>query len=157
MIGKILEARRGIRRKINSASKYDTFLHFLATIVLALNVVLILYVMLSVTLNMALSGVGLVDSLPIALYILPLMILLPLMTIAYYRDRVAAWNFVFLVICSVFFGVLSSLIRGFLVCLLLDIIAAIVIFLLGRFRPKSGLRQAGRKDWHTSYYSTCLA
>ncbi len=103
--------------------------HILATIVLALNVVLILYVMLSVTLNMTLSGVGLVDSLPIVLYILPLMILLPLMTIAYYRERTAAWNFAFLIVCSVFFGVLSSLIRGFLICLFLNIISAVVIYI----------------------------
>ena len=144
-MSKILDARRGIRRKINRASRYDRFLHLFVTIVLAVNVVLILYVMLSVTLNMTLSGVGLVDSLPIVLYILPLMILLPLMTIAYYRERTAAWNFAFLIICSVFFGVLSSLIRGFLLCLLLNIIAAVVIFLLGRFRPKSSLRQAGKK------------
>lgn len=144
-MSKILEARRGARRKINYATRYDRFLHLFVTMVLAVNVILILYVMLSVTLSMTLSGVGLVDSLPIVLYILPLMIFLPLMTLAYYRERIAAWNFVFLVICSVFFGVLSSLIRGFVICLLLNIIAAAVIFLLGRFRPKSSLRQAGKK------------
>ncbi len=144
-MSKILEARRGIRRKINSVSKYDRFLHLLVTVVLAINVILILYVMLAVTLRMTLSGVGPVDSLPIVLYILPLMFFLPLMTIAYYRERIAVWNFVFLIICSIFFGVLSSLIRGFLICLLLNIVAAVVIFLLGRFRPKSSLKQARKK------------
>jgi hypothetical protein len=110
-----------------------------------MNTILILYAMLAVTMDMTLSGVGLIDSLPIALYILPLMVFLPLMILAFYRDRSAAWNFVFLIICSIFFGMLSLLIRGFIICLVLNIIAGCAIFILGRFRPKSGLKKAGKK------------
>ena len=137
-------ARRGIRNKITSQKKFDRILHYFITIVLLVNSILILYVMLAVTLSMTLSGVGLIDSLPIALYILPLMVFLPLMTLAFYRDRSAAWNFVFLIICSVFFGMFSILIRGFLIFLALNIIAGFAIFILGRFRPKSSIRQARR-------------
>jgi hypothetical protein len=138
-LNRLIEARQGIRRRINSQKKYDRFLHNY------ISVVLLIYAMLAITLTMALSGIGIIDSLPIALYILPLMVFLPLMILAYYRDRSAAWNFVFLIICSVFFGMLSLLIHGFLFCLVLNIIAGAAIFLLGRFRPKSSLKQVGKK------------
>ena len=144
-MNRFIEKRQGIRRRINSQKKYDGFLHNYITIVLLVNTILILYVMLAVTLKMTLSGVGIIDSLPIALYILPLMILLPLMTLAFHRDRSAAWNFAFIIICSIFFGLLSLLIRGFLICLVINVIAGITIFILGRFRPKSSLKQAGKK------------
>jgi hypothetical protein len=144
-MNQLLEVRRNFRRKINSHEKLDRSLHIFVTLMLTTNVVLILYAMFSISLRMTFGGVGLVDTLPIALYILPLMIFLPLMIRAYYRDRTAAWNFVFLIITSVVFGMLSSLIRGFLICLFFNIIAVVSIFLLGRFRPKGSLRKVGKK------------
>ena len=39
---------------------------------------------------------------------------------------------------------LSLLIRGFLICLVVNLVAGAIIFILGRFRPKTNLRQAGR-------------
>jgi len=131
--------------RITSHKKYDRFLHSFITVVLLVNTILILYVILAVTFDMTLSGVGLIDSLPIALYILPLIVILPLMILAFYRDRSATWNFAFLIICSIFFGMLSLLIRGFLICLVFNIIAGVAIFILGRFRPKTNLKQAGKK------------
>jgi hypothetical protein len=107
--------------------------------------ILILYALISVTFGMTFSGVGFVDSLPIAFYILPMMIILPIMIRAYYRGRTAAWNFVFLMICTVFFSMLSLLVRGFIICLIFNIIAAVLLFFLGRFRPHGKLREAGKK------------
>ena len=101
--------------------------------------------MLSVTVRMSLNGVGLLDSMPIALYILPLSIFLPFMIRAFYRSRTSAWNFVFLIISSVFFSMFSLLVRGFIICIVLDISAVILIFLIGRFRPQGSFRQAGKK------------
>jgi hypothetical protein len=131
--------------RITSNKKFDRYLQRLIIIVLLMDTILILYALLVITIDMTLSGIGLVDSLPIALYILPLMVFLPLMILAFYRDRSAVWNLVFLGICSVFFGVLSLLIRGFFICLVLNIIAGITIFFLGRFRPKNSLKQVGKK------------
>ncbi len=108
--------------------------------------VLILYAMLSVSVRMTLSGVGLIDSMPIALYILPLMIFLPLMIQAFYKSRTAAWNFFFLIVASIFFGMLSLLIHGFILCVMFNIAAVISIFILGRFRPQGSLRAAGKKS-----------
>jgi hypothetical protein len=94
---------------------------------------------------MTLSGVGFIDSLPIAFYILPMMIILPIMIRAYYSGRTAAWNFVFLTICTVFFSMLSLLVRGFIICLFFNLIAVVLLFFMGRFRPRGKLREAGKK------------
>ncbi len=144
-MSQLLEARRGVRQRVNSVPKYDIFLHRFITVVLIVNMILILYALISVTFMMTLSGVGFIDSLPLAFYILPMMIILPIMVRAYYRSRTAAWNFLFLMICTVFFGLLSLLIRGFLICLVFNIAAVISIFFMGRFRPQGKLKQAGKK------------
>ncbi len=94
---------------------------------------------------MSLNGIGLLDSMPIALYILPLTVFLPYMIRAFYRSRTSAWNFVFLIIASVFFGLFSLLVRGFVICVILNLAAVVLIFLIGRFRPQGSLRQAGKK------------
>jgi hypothetical protein len=145
-MNRFIEERGKLRRKINSNEKADRYLHLYITVILAINMVLILYAMLSVTVRMSLSGVGIIDSMPIALYILPLMIFLPLMIKAFYESRTAAWNFFFLVVASVFFSMLSLLIHGFVICVLFNLIAVASIFILGRFRPKGSLKAAGKKS-----------
>ena len=145
-MSQLLEARRNLRLKVNANKRYDRFLHLMITVMLSTNMILILYAMLSITLRMTLGGVGLVDSLPIALYILPFMIFLPLMIRSYYTERTAAGNFIFLLITSVFFGMLSSLVQGFIIFLLFNIIAVVSIFIMGRFRPKGGLKKPGKKS-----------
>ncbi|OLS30848.1 MAG: hypothetical protein ThorAB25_07070 [Candidatus Thorarchaeota archaeon AB_25] len=144
-MSQLLEARRSVRRRVKSLPKYDIFLHRFITVVLTVNMVLILYALISVTFGMTLNGVNFVDSLPLAFYILPMMIILPIMIRAYYLGRTAAWNFVFLMICTVFFGMLSLLVRGFIICLAFNIIAAVALFFMGRFRPEGKLRAAGKK------------
>ncbi|MFW9805904.1 MAG: hypothetical protein ACFFFK_04185 [Candidatus Thorarchaeota archaeon] len=144
-MSQLLEARRSVRRRVNALPKYDLFLHRFITLVLAANMILILYALISVTFGMTLSGVGFIDSLPLALYILPMMIILPIMIRAYYLGRTAAWNFFFLTICTVFFAMLSFLVHGFIICLIFNISAAVALFIMGRFRPRGKLRQAGKK------------
>jgi hypothetical protein len=144
-MSQLLEARGRVRRRINSIPKYDILLHRFITVVLTINMILILYALISVTFLMTFSGVNFVDSLPIAFYILPMMIILPIMIRAYYLGRTAAWNFVFLVICTIFFGMLSFLVHGFILCLVFNLIAVVILFFMGRFRPKEKIRQAGKK------------
>ncbi len=137
--------RRALRSRVRRNVKVDGWLHLFATGVLVLNISLILYAMLSLTIRMSLAGLGFLDSLPIVLYILPLMIILPLMVRAYYRDRFAPVNFIILLIASGFFGVLSLLVHGFIIFLLLNAATLCIIFLMGRFRPETSIRQVGRK------------
>jgi hypothetical protein len=144
MSGLILR-RRELRANIRSNETWDRRLHLFATGVLILNISLILYTMLSVTVRMSLAGIGFLDSLPIVLYILPLVIILPLIVRAYYRDRFAPASFIILLIASGFFGVLSLLVRGFIIFLILNALTLCIIFLMGRFRLKTSIREVGRK------------
>jgi len=144
-MNQLLEARRNLRRKVIAREDIDRPIHLFVTVVLSINIVLILYAILSITLRMTLGGVGILESLPLALYILPLLVFLPLMLRSYYKSRTAAANFVFLVIASVIFGMLSLLVRGFMICVVLNIIAIVIMFIMGGFRPKTGIRKVGRK------------
>jgi len=137
--------RRTLRAKVRSNAKLDGWLHIFVSLVLVLNISLILYTMLSVTVRMSLAGIGLLDSLPIVLYILPLIIVLPLMVRAYYKDRFAPVNFAILLIATVFFGVLSILVHGFIIFLILNVFTLCIMFLMGRFRPQTSIRQVGKK------------
>jgi len=145
IMNRFIEERGKIRKRINSNIKIDGYLHRYITVILAINMVLILYSMLTVTVRMSLSGVGIIDSMPIALYILPMMIFLPLMIRAFYQTRTALWNFGFLLVASIFFSMLSLLVRGFLIFVIFNIAAVVSIFILGRYRPQSSLRSAGKK------------
>ncbi|MFW9799866.1 MAG: hypothetical protein ACFFD9_05485, partial [Candidatus Thorarchaeota archaeon] len=142
-----IERRRALRSRIRSNELLDRRLHIFATIVLIVDITLILYTLVSVTARMTLSGLGLFDSLPIVLYILPLLIVLPLLVRGYYRDRFALFNFIILVISSVFFGVLSVLVRGFAVMLVFNVLAVAIVFVMGRYRPKTSIRKIDRKGW----------
>jgi hypothetical protein len=137
--------RRTVRAKVRSNAKLDGWLHVFVSLVLVLNISLILYTMLSVTVRMSIAGIGFLDSLPIVLYILPLILILPLMVRAYYMDRFAPVNFVILLIATVFFGVLSILVHGFIIFLILNAFTLCIMFVMGRFRPQTSIRQVGKK------------
>lgn len=145
VISKIITYRRTIRIRINEDERLDRFLHIFSTFVFAINIVLIVYALLSLTSRMLISGVPLVDSLPMAFYILPLMIFLPLILLAYYRTRSAILAIAILVISAVVFGIISGLIRGFIVLLILNISAVVIVFVLGRFRSKYSIRKIGKR------------
>jgi hypothetical protein len=145
MMNRFLETRRAIRRRINEDYKREAVLNILVVAVLVMNSILILYAILAISVRMTLSGVGIIDSLPIALYMLPLMVFLPMMILAYWHDRAALWNFILLIISSIIFGMLSLLIRGFLIVLVLNTVGLTIIFVLGRYRPRGSLRGVGKK------------
>ncbi len=142
---RFIQERGKIRKRINSNIRVDRYLHLFITAILAINMVLIIYTMIVITFRMSLGGVGVLDSMPIALYILPLMVFLPLMIRDYYQSRTAATSFLILLIASVFFSMLSLLVRGFLVFVIFNVVAVALIFILGRYRPKGSLRSAGKK------------
>ncbi|TFH06837.1 MAG: hypothetical protein E4H14_09865 [Candidatus Thorarchaeota archaeon] len=146
IMNRFIHMRGKIRSHINSNVRIDRFLHSYITVILGVNTILILYAMLSVTVRMSLGGVGILDSMPIELYILPLMIFLPLMIKSYYQTRTALWSFFILLVASVFFSMLSLLVHGFIICVIFNIVAVASIFILGRFRLKGSLRSAGKKS-----------
>jgi hypothetical protein len=83
--------------------------------------------------------------LPLAFYVLPLMVILPKILLDLYKTRSAILNLIILVISAAVFGLISSLIHGFALLVFLNITAAIIIIMIGRFRPTQPLRSIGRK------------
>ncbi len=112
---------------------------------MATNIALIIYALLSIVGRSVTSGVPLIDSLPLAFYVLPLMVILPKILLDLYRTRSAILNLIILVISAAVFGLISSLIHGFVVLVFLNITAAIIIIVIGRFRPTQPIRSIGRK------------
>lgn len=141
----LIRARRQLRRRIRDHVSADRYSHLFVTLVLIFNTLLIIYTLIAVTFWMTMSGVGLLDSLPLALYLLPLLIFLPLMIRGFYKERTAASNFMFLLICAGFFALLSLLVRGLIIALAFNLVAMVLLFITGRFRPKGSIRGAGKK------------
>ncbi|MHA2425033.1 MAG: hypothetical protein ACXAEF_09615, partial [Candidatus Thorarchaeota archaeon] len=137
--------RRQIRRKINSSDSIDRTLHLYASIVLLLNIILILYTMISLTSRLLLSGVPLIDSIPLAFYILPLMIFLPKLLLDFHRTRSGLLTIVILLIVTIVFGMISALVRGFIILMIVNAVSVVTVFILGRFRPSGSLKSIGRK------------
>ncbi len=137
--------RRKLRKKISTDERSDRILHLYTTSVFLFNVILILYALISITSRMLLNGVPLVDSIPLAFYILPLLIFLPKLLYDYYRTRSAIITIVIFLIVAVVFGMIASLIRGFVILVVLNIASIVIVSILGRFRPNAPLTSIGRK------------
>ncbi|MDF1541273.1 MAG: hypothetical protein P1Q69_20415, partial [Candidatus Thorarchaeota archaeon] len=134
-----------MRRRINSIEPLDRALHLYSNLVLLLNIFFILYAMISLTSRMLQNGVPFIDSLPLAFYILPLLIFLPKLLLDYYRSRSAIFTIVILLIVAIVFGMISTLVRGFTILVVLNIASIVLVIVLGRFRPTVPLRSIGRK------------
>ncbi|MBD3407161.1 MAG: hypothetical protein GF411_13665 [Candidatus Lokiarchaeota archaeon] len=142
---RFITQRRKLRSEIQDNQVLDSILHYATTSVLVMNTVLILYVSISIALKMTIAGLAILDSIPIIFYILPLLVILPSLTYSYYTSRSAAINFIIILISSIFFYLLSALVRGFIICLILNIFALGVLFVLGRFRPEGKITDVGKK------------
>ncbi len=137
--------RRRLRRRVNSKEPFDRGLHLYSSLILLLNIFFILYAMISLTSRMMLNGVSFIDSLPLAFYILPLLIFLPKLLLDYYRSRSAILTIIILLIVAFIFGTISALVRGFTILVVLNIVSIVIVFILGKFRPTAPLRSIGRK------------
>jgi len=100
---------------------------------------MILYALSSLVTRMSFASVGLADSLPLSLYILPLLVILVSVLRGYARTRIALGALVILGISGVVFGVISNLVRGFVVLSFLNLIAVLLmpLNLLGAMFPVS--------------------
>jgi len=141
----IVTGRRKLRFRVNENKSLDKALHLYSSIILLLNIALILYAMISITSRMFQNGVPLIDSIPLAFYILPLLIFLPKLLLDYYRSRSAFLTIVILLIVALVFGMISTLVRGFIVLVVLNVASILIILILGRFRPAVPIRSIGRK------------
>ncbi len=141
----VIQTRRNIRKEINSNETLDKILHYYTALVVSLNIILILYAMVSITARMLLLGVPLIDSIPLAFYILPLIVFLPKLLFDYLKTRSGLFTMIILCIVATIFGMIVPLIRGFSILVVLNILAIVIVFMLGRFRPTSPVRSIGRR------------
>ena len=141
----LISKRRKMRRRINTVKQVDRPLHLFSSFVLFVNIIFILFAMISLTGRMLLNGVPFIDSIPLAFYILPLLIFLPKLLLDYYRSRSAPLTLVILLIVAVVFGMISTLVRGFVILVIINVVTILIVFILGRFRPNAPLRSIGRR------------
>ncbi len=140
-----ISIRRKLRSRINREVPMDRGLHLFTCIVLGLNIFLIIFALISLTWRNLLVRVPLLDSLPLAFYILPLMVILPKILLDLYRTRSGLIAILIMTISAVVFGLISTLVRGFTVLVIVNIIASFLIFIIGRFRPSTPLKSIGKQ------------
>ncbi|MCF2137969.1 MAG: hypothetical protein K9W43_12115 [Candidatus Thorarchaeota archaeon] len=114
-------------------------------LMLVVNTLLIFYTVLTLIGRMTSGGMPLLDSLPLLLYILPLIVILFSILRGYYLTHVGLGAIFILLITGLVFGLVSILVRGFIALAILDIAAVIIIPLVGTIRAKTSWRDAGRK------------
>jgi hypothetical protein len=96
-------------RKIGLASRYGVL------VILLVDTILIGYVLVSVIFRLQIAGLTLIDSLPIAMYVLPLFVFLSLIIRGHYREISKIPSVAVLLIAGVIFALISPLGIGFLV------------------------------------------
>ncbi|MFW9850985.1 MAG: hypothetical protein ACFFF4_17795, partial [Candidatus Thorarchaeota archaeon] len=142
---RIFQTRRNLRRRINANKRIDKILHYYAALIFTLNIILIIYTLISLTARMLLLGVPLIDSVPLTFYILPLLVFLPKLLYDYVRTRTALLVLIILFIVSIIFGMIVPLVRGFNILIILNFLSIVIVIILGRFRPTAPFRSIGRK------------
>jgi len=141
----LISWREKVHHTIESRPQVDKITHLTATSAIVVDMGLILYLLVALVLRSTAAGIQLIDSIPLAFYILPLTIVFPSVVKGYYSQRSAAVPAVILIIGSVIVYPLTSLLRGLVVVLVLNLLALAIILFMGRFRPKGSLRSVGKK------------
>ncbi len=141
----LVEARRNLRRRINQRITLDRALHLFICFVFAANIAIIVYALGSIIGRGIISNVPLLDALPLAFYVLPLMVILPKLLLDLYRARLALVNILILSISATVFGLISPLVRGFAVLVILNLVAGVFLFVMGRFRSTRPIRKIGKR------------
>ncbi len=114
--------------------------HGLTVCTLVSDAVVVLTTLLVLVLRSADAGLGVIDSLPVGLYVLPLMVLLPLVILAYHRTRtVIAPLFVFVPVVVVL-GPMSMLVHSFVILMALNLFSLGWVVLVGRLPTTGSIR-----------------
>ncbi|TFG11303.1 hypothetical protein EU537_12755 [Candidatus Thorarchaeota archaeon] len=96
-------------RRIGLASKYSIL------VVLLLDTILIGYVLVSIVFRLQVAGLTLVDSLPIAMYVMPLFVFLSLIIRAHYKGLSKVPSIAVMAIAGAVFAVISPLAVAFII------------------------------------------
>ncbi len=105
-------------KKISFASRYGIL------VVLLLDTILIGYVLVSIVLRLQIGGLALIDSLPIAMYVLPLFVFLSLIIRAHYKEFSKIPSIAVMIIAGAIFAAISPLSVGFIIISLANFISS---------------------------------
>ncbi|UCE08913.1 MAG: hypothetical protein JSW61_07920 [Candidatus Thorarchaeota archaeon] len=141
----IQSSRESARIRIESDRRLDLLLHRFVLSVLLFDVLLIIYTVISISVRMTLARNGFLESLPLALYVIPLIVIIPILLRGYNEKRAAIFPFIIMLISVLILGVLSSLVRGFIIVLLANAFCGAIVVIVGRFRIPGSKRELGRK------------
>ncbi len=142
---KICSGRESSKNRITENERLYRYLQAGTTVMLSINALLIVLSLIIMTCRMVYAGLPLLDALPIALYILPLLFILPSVTWSYYQNQSSLAAIIILIIASVILGLISPLIRSFIVLLSVNIFAILILLITGNLRPKGSLKETGKK------------
>ncbi len=134
-----------VRRRIGEYPGLQRNLFIYVMTMLAANMFLIVYVVVSIVARMTLNGVPFIDSAPLSLYILPLIVILVLIFNGYRKTRVGLPCVIVFLLAGLVFGLVSGLVHGFIILAILNILAVITIPLIGPLRSGNSIRESGKK------------
>ncbi|MBS3794844.1 MAG: hypothetical protein KGY80_08105 [Candidatus Thorarchaeota archaeon] len=137
--------RKNLRNRISQYEGAEQAAHVLISVVLAINTVLMLFTLIHVIGWLLVAGLPLLDSLPLVLYVIPLLIILPSLVYSYYTSRSANVNLVVTIIELVIFTWLTNLVRGFLILILMNMVALFFMLIYGQFGFQGNLKELGKK------------
>ena len=104
-----MEWRTKAKESIESNSALNRNVHLYVTSILLINILIILYTMIAIPVRLIFSGLDLIDSLPIAIYLLPFLVILPLLVRAFYIERTGLFNLIVMIVTSIFLILTSPL------------------------------------------------
>ena len=134
-----------LRTMISQRRRLAVLLVAFVLSMLAINIGIIVYTLFSLIGKMSSNGIPVVDSIPLFLYVLPLVVILLSIFRGYYLTHVGLGAIIILLVTGVLLGMLSVLVHGFAILAVMNIGAIVVIPLLGNIRSKTSLRNIGRK------------
>ncbi len=144
MLDQFLDRRQALKERIESSNS-GLIIHYLTVTILSLNIVIIIYAVISILVRLTMIGVALLDSLPIAFYVIPLLVFLPLIIRDYYLNRSALMPVVITLIMCVFYLLLVRLVHLFYLMFAMNLLACSLMVILGRLRPKTSIKTLGKK------------
>ncbi|MHA1930431.1 MAG: hypothetical protein ACTSV2_17805 [Candidatus Thorarchaeota archaeon] len=142
----IMDVRAKAKESIEANEVANRSVHLYVTSILLINIIVILFVMIAIPVRLIFSGLDLIDSLPIAIYLGPFLVILPLLVRAFYKERTGLFNLLVVIVTSVFLALTAPLVHGFFIILLGNIAGAILLLLVGKFRLEGGIKKIGKKS-----------
>ncbi|MEM4736075.1 MAG: hypothetical protein QXS20_10215 [Candidatus Thorarchaeota archaeon] len=141
----LVSVRQVARSALVDSPRSRSLVKALVTGVLLLDLFIVLFVLAVMVIRQSSAGLGMLDSIPLALYVLPLTIIIPSLSRACYRLQNGLLFILIMLLASVVLLTVSVLVRLLLLVSLLNVISAILVSLVAELKPRGSLRSVGRR------------